>query len=100
MTAQDEIQVTEGQKEEGVTSADYKSDEKKDFLAAPNKDENPASEATSVTGIDDIDAEKGEQVDITEEAPPRDISGWKVCINPAMNLQFRRGSRSWNMSWE
>ncbi|CZR65858.1 related to major facilitator (MFS1) transporter [Phialocephala subalpina] len=80
MTTNDEIRVTAGEKEEGVTSADFKSDEKKDFLAAPNKDENPASEATSVTGIDDIDAEKGEQVDSTEEAPPRDISGWKWAL--------------------
>ncbi|KAF8851099.1 MFS general substrate transporter [Acephala macrosclerotiorum] len=63
-----------------MTSADSKIDEKKDFFGAPNKDENPASEATSVTGIDDIDAENGEQVDVTEEVPPRDISGWKWAL--------------------
>ncbi|KAE8445897.1 hypothetical protein EG329_012676 [Mollisiaceae sp. DMI_Dod_QoI] len=76
MTANNEIPVTAAEKEEGIASADSK----KDFLAAPTKDENTVSENTSITGLDEIDAEKAEQVEITEEVPPRDIGEWKWAL--------------------
>jgi len=45
------------------------------FLAPLDKEQQDVSERTSVTGIDDIDAEKAEIAQ--EEKPPRDIGGWK-----------------------
>lgn len=44
------------------------------YLAPPSKDENDLSEDTSVTGVD-ADVEKVPEQE--EEAPPRDITGWK-----------------------
>ncbi|KAH6670424.1 major facilitator superfamily domain-containing protein [Halenospora varia] len=53
------------------------------------KDQQDVSEATSVTGVESIDAEKG-TAEPTPEAPPRDISGikWAVVVLSILSSTF------------
>ncbi|TAQ86103.1 hypothetical protein B7494_g5573 [Chlorociboria aeruginascens] len=73
----------------GARSETISSDEKKDFLSVDPKDTQPSSGATSVTGIDEIDQEKN-QVETTEEVPPRDISGirWILVVLAILSSTF------------
>jgi MFS family permease len=84
--AVDDVPVSVQDKEEGVTSSDIE----KDFLSTPKKDENTISENTSVTGLDEIDAEKQEQDTSADEVPPRDIAGirWALVVVSILSSSF------------
>ncbi|KAF4626330.1 hypothetical protein G7Y89_g11829 [Cudoniella acicularis] len=60
------------------------------YLEPPKRDQQDVSEATSVTGVESIDAEKGESTAITPEAPPRDITGvrWALVVISILSSTF------------
>ncbi|KAK0103229.1 hypothetical protein ONS95_005263 [Cadophora gregata] len=76
MASNTEHNVLAADKEQGVTS-----NQSNNFLS-PDKQEGQrdVSENTSVAGLDEIDQEKQQAATPTEEAPPRDITGWKWIV--------------------
>lgn len=74
MSEKEDLPISAGDKEEGVTSTDIKTD----YLSAPDKETQDTSEKTSVTG-QDTDNEK-QETETADEVPPRDISGWKWAL--------------------
>lgn len=76
MASNDENHIAAADKETGVTS----NSPSNNFLSPEKKEVQDVSENTSVTGLDEIDAEKQENDTAAVEVPPRDISGWKWIV--------------------
>tara|TARA_R110002060_G_scaffold73820_1_gene82830 strand:+ start:92 stop:715 length:624 start_codon:yes stop_codon:yes gene_type:complete len=75
MAANTENHISAADKEQGVTANDPSN-----LLSPEKQDARDVSENTSVTGLDEIDQEKQQAESPAEEAPPRDITGWKWIV--------------------